>query len=212
MIKIVIADDQTLLCQSLAKIIDSQEEFSVVAHAFNGKEVLEACEKYHPNIAILDIEMPEMSGLEALEQIKRNHKEIKVIMLTTFDNEESVYSAFLSQANAYITKDISPDELFVTIRAVSYGMTVMTEGLTEILLGICKQKSVASTIPIDNLDAEDLLMIKYVVEGKSNKSIATEIGYSEGTIKNRLTKIYDKLGINDRVALAVYALEHGIVE
>ncbi len=214
MIKISLADDQSLLCQSLAKIIDSCEEFSVVSLASNGKEVLKHCERYQPDIVLLDIEMPIMTGLEALRIIKRKFPDIKVIMLTTFDSEENIFNAFLDRADAYITKDISPEELFVTIHAVNFGMSVIANGLTEILVGRCKQRTHESSGIQEtfDLDEEDILIIRGIVKGKSNKKIADEIGYSEGTIKNRLSKIYEKLAINDRVALAVYALDNGIVE
>lgn len=210
MIKIMIVDDQELLRKSLGQIISTDEEISVISMASTGRDAIEKCNLNPPDVILMDIEMPELNGIAALKIIKENYPEIKVIILTTFDNKENIVSSFLSKADGYITKDIAPLELITTIKCVNYGLTVIHKSVKEIMVDKFQKLSSSQKNYSEVLSLEEIDMIKLIVDGKSNKAISKVLNYSEGTVKNKVSKIYDKLGISDRLQLAVYAIENGL--
>ncbi len=210
MIKIIIADDQLLLRKSLGQIISTDQDINVVAMASTGREAISACDKYKPDIIMMDIEMPTMNGLDAMKIIKEKYPNTKVIILTTFDNKENIITAFLSKADGYITKDIEPNELISTIKCVNYGLTVIHKSVKEIMVEKFEKLAIHNENYTDILSIDEIDMIKLIVNGKSNKEIASSFFQSEGTVKNKVSKIYEKLGIKDRLQLAVYAVENGI--
>ena len=210
MIKILIADDQVLLRKSLGHLISIEKEFQVVDLVGTGKEAIEACRRHRPDIVLMDIEMPEMNGIAALKMIKKQYKNIKVIMLTTFDNKENIVEAFLAQADGYITKDVDCDELITIIKCVNYGLTVIHKSVKEIMVHKFSKMQNANGGYVEILSEEEILVVQHIVSGKSNKEIGKIFSYTEGTIKNKVSKIYEKLNISDRLQLAVYAVENGI--
>ncbi len=210
MIKILIADDQVLLRKSLGHLISIEKEFQVVDLVGTGKEAIEACGRHRPDIVLMDIEMPEMNGIAALKMIKKQYKNIKVIMLTTFDNKENIVEAFLAQADGYITKDVDCDELITIIKCVNYGLTVIHKSVKEIMVHKFSKMQNAKGGYVEILSEEEILVVQHIVSGKSNKEIGKIFSYTEGTIKNKVSKIYEKLNISDRLQLAVYAVENGI--
>lgn len=209
MIRIIIVDDQVLLRKSLGQLITTDQDISVVSMASTGREAIRECEQHQPDIVMMDIEMPDMNGITAMKLIKEQYPTIKVIILTTFDNKENIISAFLAKADGYITKDIEPQELITTIKCVSFGLTVIHKSVKEIMVEKFEKLDDKSNNH-KNLSVEELDMIKLIVDGKSNREIANAFHYTEGTVKNKVSKLYEKLGIADRLQLAVYAVEHGI--
>lgn len=210
MIKIMIVDDQELLRKSLGQIISTDTDISVIAMASTGREAIETCRVNPPDIILMDIEMPELNGIAALKIIKDTYPAIKVIILTTFDNKENIVSSFLSKADGYITKDIGPQELITTIKCVNYGLTVIHKSVKEIMVDKFHKMSTSQKNYSEILTLEEIDTIKLIVDGKSNKAISKVLNYSEGTVKNKVSKIYEKLGISDRLQLAVYAIENGL--
>lgn len=210
MIKIAIVDDQALLRKSLGQIISSDEEMNVVAMASTGREAIEMCLTYKPDIIMMDIEMPTMNGIDALKIIKDKSPKIKVIILTTFENKENIISAFLAKADGYITKDIDPNELITTIKCVSYGLSVIHKSVKDIMVEKFEKLSQKSKNYADILTVEEIDMVKLIVSGKSNKEIAKTFNYTEGTVKNKVSRIYEKLNLSDRLSLAVFAVENGL--
>lgn len=210
MIKIVIADDQILLRKSLGRIISTDDNIHVIDMVGTGKGAVEACRVHKPDIILMDIEMPEMDGITALGVIKQRYKQTKVIMLTTFEDTENIVDAFLSEADGYITKDIDCDELIATIKCVNYGLTVIHESVKSIMVSRFRKITSHKAIYTELLSTEEIDTIKLIVDGRSNRDIAKVFSYTEGTMKNKVSKIYEKLGISDRLQLAVYAVENGI--
>lgn len=210
MIKVIIADDQMLLRKSLAQLISIDESINVISMASSGREAIEECEKHRPDIVMMDIEMPKMNGIDALKIIKDQYPKTKIIILTTFDNKENIIAAFLAKADGYITKDIEPDELITTLKCVNYGLTVIHNSVKDIMIDQFEKTANKSNNYTDILTIEEIDMIKHIVDGKSNKAIATILNYTEGTVKNKVSRIYEKLKISDRLQLAVYAVENGI--
>lgn len=210
MIKVLIVDDQTLLRRSLAQIINTSQQINVVATVGDGHEAIEACAKYKPDIVLMDIEMPKLDGISALEMIKQQFSKIKVIILTTFDNRDNITAALLADTNGYITKDIDPQALIATILCVNHGLRVMHDNATRIIRKKLKLTKSGSNAQLNKLSITELQIITFVVQGCSNKQIATELNFTEGTIKNKISRLYDKLGIADRLQLVVFAMENGI--
>ena len=210
MIRIIIADDQELLRKSLGRLISIDEEMNVVAMAENGIEAINQCEKHKPDIIIMDIEMPKLNGIDALRIIKNKYPKTKVIILTTFDNRENIILSFLAKADGYITKDIAPQELLTTIKCVNYGLTVIHKSVKEIMVDKFEKLANRNKNYTDILSTEEIAVVKLIVDGKSNKHIGSAFNYTEGTVKNKVSRIYKKLGISDRLQLAVYVVENGI--
>jgi len=210
MINIVIADDQLILRKSLGHIISSDPEMNIVKLVANGKEAIEACRIHKPNMILMDIEMPEMDGITALKVIKETYKDIKVIIFTTFENKDNIIDSFLAEADGYITKDIDYEELIVTIKCVNYGLTVIHNSVKKIMVNRFKKIAANNKGYIEMLSAEEIEFIRCIVAGKSNKDIGKDFNYAEGTVKNKVSKIYEKLELTDRLQLAVYAVENGI--
>ncbi len=211
MIKVIIADDQVLLRNSLKQIISIDEEIEVIEMAENGEDAINKCRILKPDIVIMDIEMPKMDGITALKIIKQKTPDIKVIILTTFDSKENILRSFLAGSDGYITKDTTPKQLIETIKCVSYGLIVIHNGVKEIMVDRFEKTSVNQNDMRNLLTEEELEIVEMIVYGKSNKQIASKFNYSEGTIKNKVSKIYEKLNVTDRIQLAVHTLKNGII-
>lgn len=210
MINIIIADDQILLRKSLGQIISTDEDINVVDMVGTGKAAIESCNTYKPNIVLMDIEMPEMDGISALKIIKKNHPKIKVIILTTFENTDNIINSFLSEADGYIIKDVDCAELLITIKCVNYGLTVIHKSVKKVMVDRFKNLVKDKKKYVEIVNENEIDIIRLIVRGQSNKNIAKVLNYSEGTIKNKISRIYEKLEISDRLQLAVYAVENGI--
>lgn len=208
MIRILIADDQNLLRKSLSLIFQIDDEIKVIKQVSNGIDAVEQTILLEPDIVLLDIEMPELNGLKALKEIKQKTRHTKVVILTTFDTSCNIEQAFLYEADAYISKEIAPQDLINTIKCVHSGLTVIDRSVTEYFT---TQLQIHEKSQLDeDLNEEEIAIIRLVVEGNSNKDIAEELNYAEGTVKNKISKLYTKLGLNDRLQLAVFAIEKGV--
>lgn len=208
--KIIIADDQVLLRQSIGQLISSDPEINVVDLVGSGKEAFDSCGRHKPDIVLMDIEMPHVDGISALRLIKDKYPHIKVIILTTFENNKNIVDAFVADADGYVVKDIDCKELIATIKCVGYGMTVIHSSVKKIMIEKFKKMENHKGSYIDLISSEEIEIVRQIVAGKSNKEIAQHLSYSEGTIKNKVSRIYEKLEINDRLQLAVFAVENGI--
>lgn len=210
MTKVVIVDDQVLLRKSIGHIISVDENIQVVDMVGNGKEALEACKKHRPDIVLMDIEMPVMNGLTATGLIKKQFPDTKVIILTTFENTDNIMEAFLVEADGYIVKDIGWEELVATINCVLFGLTVIHQSVKQIMVDKFRKAANHRHAYEDLLSSEEIEIIRLIVVGESNKHIGLALNYSEGTVKNKVSRIYEKLEIKDRLQLTLYAVQHGI--
>ena len=220
MIKIAIADDQTLLREMLSMILSAQnDEMEVVGLASNGEEIISICHDKNPDIVLMDIKMPVKDGFCALDAIKKGMPEIKVIMLTTFGDERNVLEAFRKGADGYVLKDIKPSMLIMSIKCVHEGLFVMQDEISSLIrkrikigpLGsgdIFQQENIQDEY---GLDAVDRKIIRLLASGKSNREIAAALNYSEGSIKNRISRILDATGSKDRTQIVVFALQNNII-
>ncbi|WDP84410.1 MAG: response regulator transcription factor [Desulfobacter sp.] len=210
-IKVAIADDQLLLRNSLEQIINSDPQITVMGSVGSGQALIQFCEAQQPDLVVTDVEMPEIDGLAALKIIKKKYPKIKVLILTTFENQEYITDAFLGDADGYITKDIGYEKLIATIKCVALGLTVIHPGAKAVIIEKFKTRTGGTKKSYaDLLTLEEINIVRLIVLGESNKTIGESLYYTEGTVKNKVSRIYEKLGIANRLELAVYAVENGI--
>ncbi len=216
-IKILIADDQELIRQSLQIILSNEPDFTVTENAANGLEVIRSVRRERPDVILMDIRMPEMDGVVCTQIIKENYPDIKIIILTTFDDDEYVFNALKFGASGYLLKGISIEELTKAIRKVYQGNAMINEDIASKVVRLFSRMAQGSfSIQVDEKQSQELKeseweIIVQVGRGYSNKEIASTLNLSEGTVRNNLSHILSKLGLRDRTQLAIWAVQTGAV-
>lgn len=215
MIKILIADDQELIRQSLQIILGAEPGLEVTDSVENGKEVIRSIRKEKPDVILMDIRMPEMDGVVCTQIIKENYPNIKIIVLTTFDDDEYVFNALKYGASGYLLKGIQTKELVDAIRKVYQGTSMINEDITSKVVSMFSRMAQTNlAIQVDEQQTAELKntewqIISLVGRGMSNKEIAGKLKLSEGTIRNSLSLILSKLDLRDRTQLAIWAVQTG---
>lgn len=213
MIKVLIADDQELIRQSLQIVLESRTELEVVGTAANGQEVIRCVRKNMPDVILMDVRMPKMDGVQCTKIIKENYPNIKIIILTTFDDDEYVYNALKFGASGYLLKGVSMDELVNAIVTVHKGRAMINPDIATKVLRLFSQMAKADyAISVGNKAVEELTrtewkIIRQVERGAANKEIAEALNLSEGTVRNYLSTILNKLDLRDRTQLAIWAVQ-----
>lgn len=209
MVSILLAEDQALVRKGLKMMIETDRELNVTAEASTGREAVDYCFKQAFDLVILDIRMPEMTGLEASRLIRENWPDIKILILTTFNDEEYALEAMKNQVNGYLLKDGDADELIRTIRlCLEGGLMIEGQVAAKLMPTLLQQQKKEVTKVDPSLTERELSIMKKISEGKSNQEIAAELFLSVGTVKNHITTILDKLNLRDRTQIAIYALTH----
>lgn len=217
-IKILIADDQALLRDSLQIILSANEDMEVMTPVADGREVIRAVRGEKPDVILMDVRMPEMDGVSCTRIIKENYPDIKIIILTTFDDDEYVYNALKYGASGYLLKGVSMAELAGAIRTVYSGKAMINPDIAVKVVRLFSQMAQGDYgIHVDSRFVEDISktewrVIQQVGYGRSNKEIATVLNLSEGTIRNNLSSILSKLDLRDRTQLAIWAVQTGVTE
>ena len=213
MINVLVADDHDLFRDSLKILLEQDKEVHIVACAHDGNEAFEFCKQYNPDVVLMDILMPECDGVQSVKLIKDKFPEIKVIMLTSLNDDYSISQALMNGADGYLSKNLRGEELIKAIKSANNGMVAMQQ---DTLNSIVKQFEVnglrrqLESFDIELTDKEREL-IRLLVEGMSNKEIAAQFKVSEGSIKNNVTQLLKKFGLESRVQLVVYAVRNGLV-
>jgi two-component system NarL family response regulator len=201
-IKIMIVDDHPVVREGLSRIIVSESGMEVIAEAGTGAEAITQYRKLRPDIVLLDMRMPEMTGIQTIEAIRKEFTNARIIVLSTYDLEEDIYQSLQAGARGYILKDSPRNELLASIRRVHAGDRVIPPNIATRL---------AERIGGNELTAREFEVLKLIVKGKSNKQIGDDLGISEGTVKSHVNNILDKLGVTDRTQAVSVALKRGIV-
>lgn len=214
MIKVMIADDQELMRESLNILLSSKEDIKIVGLLKDGDEVVDNVEAMMPDVILMDIRMPKMNGVLCTKAIKAKYPNIKVIILTTFDDDEYIFDALKYGAEGYLLKGISLNELYDAIVKVNKGEAILHDSVMSKTVKMFS-KMAKNTMIKDDTDEEivdlsknEKMIILKVKDGLSNKEIAKELCFSEGTIRNYISVILDKLYLRDRTQLAVWATSH----
>jgi two-component system NarL family response regulator len=199
---VLVVDDHALLRTGVANIINQEADLHVIAEASNGVEAVEAFERHHPDVTLLDLRMPVMEGVEAVRQIRERDPHAKVIVLTTYDTDDDISRALKAGAKAYVLKDISADGLIACIHDVLAGKTYLAPAAAAKL---------AEGVTRIQLTPRELTALRLMADGKSNKEIATELGISERTVKTHLGHLFEKLAVTSRTEAVKVATRRGLV-
>jgi len=209
-VRVIIADDSFLFRESIKELLSQDPEISIVALASNGKEAYERCCEHRPDIVVMDVRMPVCSGIEGTRLIKTQMPDVKVIILTTFEDRDYITEAIKYGAEGYVLKDSGHDHIKMIIKSVYRGYPVFhkkaLDSMAQSITEIRPEKAEMS------LSETELQVLSLVVEGKSNKQIACMLGLSEGRIKNILSELFEKTKTSDRTQLAVFAVRNDLVE
>lgn len=217
MINVIIADDQELIRQSLKIILSANKDINIIDTVCNGKEVLNSIKKNKPDIILMDIRMPEMDGVQCTQIVKKDYPNIKIIVLTTFDDDEYIFDALKYGASGYLLKGVSMNELVEGIRTVAAGRAMLNPDIAIKVVRLFSEMAKDNlSIKVNNKNVDSIVnaewkVIQLVGRGKCNKEIAKELYLSEGTVRNYISQILNKLDLRDRTQLAIWAVETGIV-
>lgn len=214
-IKVLIADDIMILRQGLKAVLEQDEELEVVALAQNGKEAFEKCRVYRPDVVLMDMRMPDYDGAFGIRAIKEQCPDIRVLVLTTFDDEETIQKAVESGADGYILKEMEDAKVIASVKTVYSGINVFGSEVYQVMKG--RMNSAAPRVSA-SADTENALtpretdIIRLVAQGYDNKEIASKLYLAEGTVRNQVSRLLEKLSLKDRTQLAIYAVKHGLDE
>jgi DNA-binding NarL/FixJ family response regulator len=199
---VMLVDDHALLRTGVANIINQEADLHVVAEAGNGVEALEAFDRHHPDVTLLDLRMPVMEGVEVVRRLREKDPRARVIILTTYDTDDEISRALKAGAKAYVLKDISANALIACIRDVLSGKTYLAPAAAAKL---------AEGVAHVQLTPRELATLRLLADGKANKEIATELGISERTVKTHLGHLFEKLGVTSRTEAVKVANRRGLV-
>jgi len=204
-IRLIIADDHPVVREGLRAVLDTQPDAEVVGEASNGTEALSLVGSLHPDLVLMDLQMPEMDGLAAIRRIRQRHDDVNVLVLTTYDTDSDIARAVEAGATGYLLKDASRDELMKAIHLAARGETVLSPQVAARVLG--KMRAPAE----EALSTREIEVLLEVADGFSNKEVGRSLHISEATVKTHLLHIFAKLGVEDRTAAVTVALERGII-
>jgi DNA-binding NarL/FixJ family response regulator len=215
-VKVLIADDQALVRGGLRKIIESEPDMRVVGEAADGVEAVEAAARAKPDVALMDIRMPRLDGIEATRRIvARAGEEVRVLILTTFGLDEYVYEALRAGASGFMLKDSPPEELVDAVRVVSTGAALLAPAVTRSVIEEFARRSPRQEVDsprLAELTERELEVLKLLTRGRSNAEIAADLVVSEATSKTHVAHVLMKLGVRDRVQAVIFAYECGLVQ
>ncbi|MCJ7567497.1 MAG: response regulator transcription factor [Anaerolineales bacterium] len=218
---VIIVDDHPLFREGVRSVIDAEEDLNVLAEGTSGDQALQLVRELRPRVALIDINMPNMNGMQVTRQIKAERLDTSIVLLTAYDDVEQVLHAFSAGAAAYCSKDVEAGKLVDIVRQVARGFYIVgdqvfdAEGLEDWLsrgVEAVRRPHLDGDIEaFTPLSPREMEILQYVTRGMSNKEIASKLGISHQTVKNHMTAILHKLDVEDRTQAAVYALRHGWV-
>ena len=209
--KVIICDDQAIVRDGLAMLLKLEPDISVIGTADDGARAVEMVEKEQPDLVLMDLKMPIMNGVEATRRIRTKYPEVKVLVLTTFDNDEWVLDAIQAGASGYLLKDTPRDDLVKAIRGTVTGRTYVDPSVAgKVLQQVSGRQTQPATLITSKLTEREVDVLRLIAKGFSNADISDQMFLSEGTVRNHVSAILTKLGVSDRTRAAVIAIQHGI--
>ena len=223
MIKVLLVDDQTLIRQGIRLLLEIETDIQVVGQAANGRAAIEQVETLQPDIVLMDVRMPEMDGVAATREISARYPDVKVIILTTFEDDETVFEGLKAGARGYLLKDISSEEMAQAVRKVAAGEALIEPRLTRKVLAEFSRLATATgqqmpsktggfseSLPVP-LTERELEVLQALAHGLSNREIAGQLVITEGTVKNHVSNLIDKMGVRDRTQAVLKGQELGLI-
>ncbi len=213
MIKVLVCDDQEIVCEGLKLILDSDAEITVVGQAHNGLEALELMPAVQPDLVLMDLKMPVMNGILATRKIHEKYPEVRVLVLTTYDDDEWLFDAVRAGASGYLLKDRPRSELIKAIKGTVKGNSFVDPAVAGKLLGqIAQNNPPRQPAPEISLSERETEVLQLLAQGFTNADIAQRLYLSEGTVRNYTSAIFAKLNVSDRTQAVVLALRYGLVD
>jgi DNA-binding NarL/FixJ family response regulator len=213
-IRVLLADDQALVRAGLRKIVENEDDMRVVAEAVDGREAVDAARASNPDVAVVDIRMPQLDGIEATRRIVAAlGDDVRVLMLTTFGLDDYVFDALRAGASGFMLKDAPPEELLDAIRVVAGGSALLAPAVTRSVIAEFARRSPGHEYSprLDELTAREREVLVLLTRGRSNAEIAGDLVVSEATVKTHVAHVLMKLGVRDRVQAVIFAYEAGLV-
>jgi two-component system nitrate/nitrite response regulator NarL len=212
--RILLVDDHVLFRKGMARLIDSQPDFEVIAEAEDGQQAVQFAQRFRPDLILMDIHMPECDGQEATRQIIDEWPEAQIIMLTVSDDDQDVFKAIRNGALGYLVKKIEPEELFARLRGVAQGEAPISRIMASRILREFARIGTESPPPDSarSLTPRERQVLRLVSKGMTNKEIGAELHIAENTVKNHLRNILEKLHLQNRAQAAAYAVREGLVD
>jgi DNA-binding NarL/FixJ family response regulator len=215
-IRVLIADDQALFRRGLFVVLGTEDDIEVVAEAENGEEAVARAAEQAPDVVLMDVRMPRVTGIEAARQIRDLLPTTKILMLTVSDEEDDLYEAIKSGANGYLLKEISVEEVAEAIRAVVQGQSLISPSMASKLLNefnaLAKKAAQREQFPTPVLTTRELEVLKLVARGMSNREVADQLFISENTVKNHVRNILEKLHLHSRMEAVMYAVRQRLLD
>jgi DNA-binding NarL/FixJ family response regulator len=212
-IRVLVADDQSMVRAGFRMLLSGEEDIDVVAEASNGLEAVEKAERFHPDVILMDIRMPELDGLEATRRILATDNGARILVLTTFNLDEYVYEALRAGASGFVLKDDPPEQLISAIRIVAAGDALLSPTVTKrVIERFARAPRPTPPKGLDDLSDREREVFRLIARGLSNAEIAQELYISDTTVKTHITHILQKLGLRDRVQAVVLAYQTGVFD
>jgi len=211
--RIILVDDHEVVREGLKSLLERHSQFHVVGEASSAREAIEKTDTLRPDVVVMDIRLPGTSGIEACERIVNKHPNVKVIMLTSYADDEMLFSAIRAGASGYILKQIGSDDLVKALEAVGRGEALLDPAVTRrVFQEVRRSVKEGEASAFRNLSQQEKHVLLLVSEGKTNREISKQLFLGEGTVRNYVSSVLSKLGVNNRAEAAAYAVEHNLRE
>jgi two-component system, NarL family, response regulator DevR len=212
-VRILIADDHSVVRAGLRALLEKHDNFRVIAEASTGEEAVQRAQEWRPDIAVLDIRMPGISGIEACRQIVEKVENCRVIMLTSYAEDELLFAAIRAGASGYVLKRIGDNELVQAVERVSHGESMLDPSVTaSVFTEMRKMNQAQQNAAFSALTPQELSVLAQVAQGLTNRQIAVKLYLGEGTVRNYVSSILSKIGVSNRAEAAAYAVKHNITD
>jgi len=209
--KVVICDDQATIRDGIEMLLSLEKDITVVGRAQDGWEAVELAARHQPDLVLMDLKMPGMNGIEATRQIRARHPAVKVLVLTTYDDDEWVFDAVRAGASGYLLKDTPREELIRAVKETVLGKSFIDPAVAGKLLSrVAERQTQPATLITDKLTDRELDVLRLLACGLNNAEIAQRLFLSEGTVRNYVSAVFAKLEVSDRTQAAVIAIQHGL--